>query len=114
MVTSALTIFENKFVGSPLNLGSGLSFWDRLTGVVQTYSKVDDFYGNSKDQQYYISRYLGADIPHYSELERSISLLLANSHFSFGGIRPKVPAIVEIGGIHIKEDGAKIEPVNCC
>lgn len=41
------------------------------------------------------------DLPSYEEMQKNVSLVLANSHFSDGLIRPTVPAYVEIGGIHI-------------
>ncbi|XP_055837485.1 UDP-glucosyltransferase 2-like [Episyrphus balteatus] len=41
--------------------------------------------------------------PSFDEIKKNVSLVLANSHFSQGTIRPDVPALVEIGGIQIKE-----------
>ena len=38
----------------------------------------------------------------YREAKNNISLILANHHFSEGGVRPNVPAMVEVGGLQIK------------
>lgn len=37
------------------------------------------------------------------EVYKNVSLVLTNHHFSQGPIRPNVPALIEIGGIQIKE-----------
>ncbi|GBP82547.1 UDP-glucuronosyltransferase 2B4 [Eumeta japonica] len=41
------------------------------------------------------------EIPNLEELERNASLLLINAHYSTSIVRPYVPNIVEIGGIHM-------------
>ncbi|XP_055846166.1 uncharacterized protein LOC129912079 [Episyrphus balteatus] len=41
--------------------------------------------------------------PSFDEVRKNVSLLLTNHHFSQTPIRPNVPAMVEIGGIQIKE-----------
>ncbi|XP_037931783.1 UDP-glucosyltransferase 2-like [Teleopsis dalmanni] len=48
--------------------------------------------------------YFPADqYPSLDEVKKNISLVFTNHHFSQGPIRPNVPAMVEIGGIQIKE-----------
>lgn len=42
-------------------------------------------------------------MPHLRELVKETSVIFVNSHFSFAGTRPFAPAIIELGGIHIKE-----------
>ncbi|KAM7351747.1 UDP-glycosyltransferase UGT5-like [Cochliomyia hominivorax] len=46
--------------------------------------------------------------PSLSDMEKNVSLIFINGHFSEGPIRPNVPAIVEIGGIQVKD---KPEPL---
>lgn len=41
--------------------------------------------------------------PPLEEVYKNVSLILTNHHFSQGPIRPNVPALIEIGGIQIKE-----------
>ncbi|XP_077291582.1 UDP-glycosyltransferase UGT5-like isoform X2 [Arctopsyche grandis] len=41
--------------------------------------------------------------PSIYELQRKVSLVLLNTHFSIDTVRPQVPGIVEIGGVHIKK-----------
>ncbi|KAG8225142.1 UDP-glycosyltransferase [Ladona fulva] len=44
----------------------------------------------------------GEEIPPFSEIKKSVSLVLVNHHFSLNGGRPLSPSIVEVGGLHIK------------
>ncbi|XP_030377797.1 UDP-glucuronosyltransferase 1-1-like [Scaptodrosophila lebanonensis] len=44
------------------------------------------------------------EMPRYEDLGKNVSLVLFNSHaVSEGPIRPNVPAVIEVGGIHIKD-----------
>lgn len=44
------------------------------------------------------------DMPHIRELVKNTSLMFVNTHYSFEGSRPNAPTIIELGGIHIKEE----------
>ncbi|XP_037806550.1 UDP-glucosyltransferase 2-like [Lucilia sericata] len=46
--------------------------------------------------------------PTLSDMEKNVSLVFCNSHFTEGSVRPNVPAVVEIGGIQVKN---KPEPL---
>lgn len=41
--------------------------------------------------------------PTLSDMEKNVSLVFCNSHFTEGPVRPNVPAIIEIGGIQVKD-----------
>lgn len=41
--------------------------------------------------------------PSLKEMEKNISLIFCNSHFTEGSVRPNVPAVIEIGGIQVKD-----------
>ena len=47
----------------------------------------------------------------YEESVKNISLILLNSHFSQGGVRPYVPAMIEVGGLQIKPTPDKLPDV---
>ncbi|XP_031635700.1 UDP-glucuronosyltransferase 1-3-like [Contarinia nasturtii] len=52
-----------------------------------------------------IQKYMKNDnIPAISELVKETSLMFTNSHYSLSGSRPNVPNVIELGGIHIKEE----------
>lgn len=43
------------------------------------------------------------NFPTFDEVKKNVSLILTNTHFSEGTIRPALPNLIEIGGVHIKE-----------
>jgi len=47
-------------------------------------------------------KYLGENTPSISEIERNISLLMTNSHFTLNYPRPFMPDVVEVGGMHCR------------
>lgn len=49
-------------------------------------------------------RFKNEEIPPISELVKETSLMFVNSHYSFSGSRANSPMVVELGGIHIKEE----------
>lgn len=40
------------------------------------------------------------DTPHIKDIMRNISLVLVNSHYSLGYIKPELPNVVNIAGLH--------------
>lgn len=112
----------NTFVGNPLNLAISpntlhgfeneeMNFWDRLNNVIETYRSIRLYYDRADEQNYFIKKYLGSDIPDYHILERRTALIMSNTHYSYNGIMPKTPAVIQIGGIHIKNDTTKVDKV---
>jgi hypothetical protein len=49
--------------------------------------------------------------PCIEELERNISLVIYNNHFSLNGARPLVPGLIEAGGMHIKQTSESLSKV---
>lgn len=43
------------------------------------------------------------NMPHLRDLTKQTSMIFVNSHYSFTGVKPNSPAVIELGGIHIKE-----------
>ncbi|KNC25155.1 hypothetical protein FF38_08248 [Lucilia cuprina] len=56
-----------------------------------------------KMKKYYRYNFPADRYPPLEEVYKNVSLVLTNHHFSQGPIRPNVPALIEIGGIQIKE-----------
>lgn len=121
VVTTAMNPFTHHFIGNPLNLAiasknlfsykENMTFWDRLLNFVGTHYIIYEHYAEAYKQDEIIKKYLGSDMPHYTELEKSVSLIIANSHHTFHGVQPKVPALVEVAGIHINNDNSTVHPV---
>lgn len=112
----------NSFVGNPLNLAifpyhlrfykEKLDFWDRLHNVLATHHEIRYYHKTAHLQDQYIKKYLGDDMPSYLELEKNTALLFTNSHYSYHGIKPITPAVIEIGGINVQKDSSEpVEPV---
>ncbi|XP_055313328.1 UDP-glucosyltransferase 2-like [Sitodiplosis mosellana] len=43
------------------------------------------------------------NFPTFDEIKKNVSLILTTTHFSEGTIRPALPNLIEVGGLHIKE-----------
>ncbi|KAJ3658299.1 hypothetical protein Zmor_010047 [Zophobas morio] len=69
-----------------------------VLGVLQQlyYNSVMMKYGEDIAKEYF-----GEDSPSLMDITLNTSLLLVNSHFSLTLPRPTVPALVEVGGMHI-------------
>ncbi|XP_014217158.1 UDP-glucuronosyltransferase-like [Copidosoma floridanum] len=114
VVTTAMYPYNHRMIGSPLNLAIAsknlrshndkMSFWERLYNVLMTHWEIYTYDMRAYKQDALIKKYLGPDMPSYTELEKSVSLMLTNSHFSFHGVQPNNPAHIEIAGIHIQDD----------
>ncbi|CAL8107627.1 unnamed protein product [Orchesella dallaii] len=46
--------------------------------------------------------HLGSDVPDVDEIDKNVTLLLMNSHFSLTYPRPLMPDVVEVGGLHTR------------
>lgn len=43
------------------------------------------------------------NFPTFDEVKKNVSLIMTNTYFAEGNIRPSLPALIEVGGAHIKE-----------
>lgn len=49
-------------------------------------------------------QYLKDDnMPHIADLTRNTNMMFVNTHYSLSGAKPNSPAVVELGGVHIKK-----------
>ncbi|XP_012282466.1 UDP-glucuronosyltransferase 2C1 [Orussus abietinus] len=114
--SSDLYPWGNRLVANPENLAlvpTNLApqldlrfFWNRLTNVIDAWIDTAEFdYETTSIQNEYIRKYVGPDVPGVRELEKTIALILVNTHISINGIKPTTPALVEVGGLHIHDDG---------
>uniref|UniRef100_A0A1I8PFT0 UDP-glycosyltransferases domain-containing protein n=1 Tax=Stomoxys calcitrans TaxID=35570 RepID=A0A1I8PFT0_STOCA len=106
----------NRLLGNPAEV----SYYPRLTRVawkapLKFWQKVLNFvdytveryvlqpYINGINEEMYRYNFPPDRYPPLEEVYKNVSLVLTNHHFSQGPIRPNVPALLEIGGIQIKE-----------
>ncbi|KAL5291877.1 Ugt37b1 family protein [Megaselia abdita] len=91
-----------------------MSFMDRvgeflINGVFYGLEEFVNFKFSSYYDEY-VQEFNLKDMPSFDDMRKNVSLVFCNSHFSEGPIRPNVPAIVEIGGIQIKDKPDPLEP----
>lgn len=120
VVTTSPYIDFQRFIGNPLNLAiaaghvdfykRNFTFWDRVCNVLKSYHTLLSDSIRLR-QEPLLKKYLGPDIPSYRVLEKNLALLFTNSHYSFYGIKSKTPALIEIGGINIKNDTSSLDSV---
>ncbi|XP_065364276.1 UDP-glycosyltransferase UGT5-like isoform X4 [Calliphora vicina] len=105
----------NTMVGNPeqpsyvptlfANLKQPLDFGDRVRNYLANFVEHNfiESYMRKRMQELYGYNFPADRYPPLEEVYKNVSLVLTNHHFSQGPIRPNVPALIEIGGIQIKE-----------
>nr|XP_053655223.1 UDP-glucosyltransferase 2-like [Cherax quadricarinatus] len=113
VTTSGLTPWTADLMGNPenpsyipnqyLTYGAHMSLWQR---TVNTLVRIAGPYlrkqlvMNRLDGV--VQRFLGDPSVSLSEVEKNVSLVLVNSHYSLGHPRPMLPNVVEVGGMHCR------------
>lgn len=111
--TTSMIIWHNRRFGNPDNpayvphsllwYGDKMNFIQRVVSVLSTvYTKLkyDSFLDTNKKL---LEKHLNSSISNFDELIKNISLILVNTHWSMEFSRPLVPAVVQIGGVHIQK-----------
>ncbi|KAK0079330.1 hypothetical protein PV326_008802, partial [Microctonus aethiopoides] len=116
--SSPLSSYGNVIVANPENLAfipenlleytGDMTFWMRLYNVVYSFYVREVFKYYTSSQNQVIKKHFGPDAPDIRKLERDIALVIVNSHFTTNEAKPTTPAIIEVGGIHIYDDGSEI------
>ncbi|XP_025834188.1 UDP-glucuronosyltransferase 2B19 isoform X7 [Agrilus planipennis] len=102
-------------VGNPLHpvlnpdtvLGYGriLSFWQR---IVSTYSQIRYVlrydYEIMPELDRIARKYFGDDMPYLGDIEKNVSIILTTHNFITSKPKPTVPALIEIGNVHLKKN----------
>ncbi|XP_059480683.1 UDP-glucosyltransferase 2-like [Neocloeon triangulifer] len=88
-----------------LPLTSKMTFPERLLNTVMTgLIKFLAKYYLKPSMHESAKQFFGPNIPSIEEMERSLSLVIYNNHFSLNSPRPMVPGCVDAGGMHIKQN----------
>ncbi|XP_055627180.1 UDP-glycosyltransferase UGT5-like [Toxorhynchites rutilus septentrionalis] len=90
-----------------------LPYTDRMTLRQRMYNSMVSFYEQLLRSVYYMPKqeamaqknfaHLEGPLPRVAELERQVSVILLNSYAPLTTTRAKVPGLVQVGGLHIKE-----------
>ncbi|XP_075982852.1 UDP-glucosyltransferase 2-like [Anticarsia gemmatalis] len=83
--------------------GQRMSLWERFSNTMAVIiAKVLYKYKSQIPSQVIADRLFGPG-PRLESLAQNYSLVLSNSHFSINEVRPLVPALVEVGGLHLDD-----------
>ncbi|XP_050095496.1 UDP-glycosyltransferase UGT5-like [Anopheles aquasalis] len=90
-----------------------LPFTDRMSLSQRAYNSFVSFYESMLRSWYYMPRqeamaakyfsFLPGPLPLVGDLERQVSVILLNSYAPLTTARARVPGLVPVGGLHIKE-----------
>ncbi|XP_071563454.1 UDP-glucosyltransferase 2-like [Temnothorax nylanderi] len=77
-------------------------FWRRLVNFINTWWNIYSWFNNFANKQQKIAeKYFGNDIPHITDVEKNMSLILINQEPLLAYARPEIPNIVHFSGLHI-------------
>ncbi|XP_017754843.1 PREDICTED: UDP-glucuronosyltransferase 2B1-like [Eufriesea mexicana] len=118
--TCVLYPWISDYIANPENLAfeptnllsypQKMNFWQRLHNVVNNIYAKYEFNSITSEQTAMLRKYVNPDAPDVRELEKKVSMILVNSHVSINGIKDSNPAFIEIGGLHVTEEGVKLPP----
>lgn len=87
-----------------------MGFWQRLYNTLHTLYNKLYFNYLTRMQNEIIRKNFGPDMPSVRELETKVALILINSHIGLNGIQPRTPAAVDVGGLHVQDEGLILQP----
>ena len=95
-----------------LSYTSRMNFWQRLHNTVDAF--VNKYYFNylTRAQDEIIREHFGPDMPGVREIESKLALVLINSHIALNKIQPRTPAAVDVGGLHVYDEGSTLRHVS--
>ncbi|CAH2094518.1 unnamed protein product [Euphydryas editha] len=84
-----------------MGFGQRMNLWERFANTVAViFAKISYKIMSQIPSQAIADRLFGPG-PKLETLAQNYSVVLANSHFSINEVRPLVPALVEVGGLHL-------------
>ncbi|KAF5280449.1 hypothetical protein FQR65_LT03258 [Abscondita terminalis] len=79
------------------------TFYDRLYSVFfSIWIRYEYYYNLLPEQDKVARKYISNNIPYLGDIEKNMSLLFLNVNPILHGIRPNVPAVIELGKIHLQ------------
>ncbi|XP_063367359.1 UDP-glucosyltransferase 2-like [Cydia amplana] len=86
-----------------MGYGQHMTLWERFMNTLSVYwAKILYKYQSQIPSQVIADRLFGPG-PKLEVLAQNYSLVLSNSHFSINEVRPLVPGLVEVGGLHLDD-----------
>ncbi|KAK7085063.1 UDP-glucuronosyltransferase 2A1 [Halocaridina rubra] len=117
VTTSGLTPWTADLLGNPehpayipnqyLSYGDRMSLWERtMNTLVRFISPYLRSHVVLNRLEGVVQRFLGDPMVSLPEIEKNVSMVLVNSHYSLGHPRPLLPNVVEVGGMHCRKPRA--------
>lgn len=79
-----------------------MNFLNRMQNTLLTiYYKYWFRHSIQEKEQEIIEKHFGRRIPDLRDLAKNVSLIIINTHYTFNGVRPLLPGLIEAGGLHI-------------
>ena len=121
MSSNSLFDFMNDPFGNPMNpsfipsslvsYDQNMNFWQRVLNTISTIFMKSIYNYHIRKQDKFVKKYFGNGYTNVYDLQKDVALVLVNSHFVLNGIRPMTHAVVEVGGLHIQDEGEKLPQV---
>lgn len=86
-----------------------MGFWDRLTNTMLGYYTSYEMTSRMNTLSTYVKDHFGIDAS-IDDLHKDVGLYLVNSHHSLNGAKPVTTAVIEVGGLHVTENGDPLSP----
>lgn len=81
-----------------------MTLYERMSNTFWLlYANIMYRFYSDKPSHRLAQQYFGTNLPPLEEIVRNTSLLFVNSHFSVTQSKPSAANVIEVGGIHIKE-----------
>ncbi|CAL1675285.1 unnamed protein product [Lasius platythorax] len=93
-----------------LSFTGRMNFWQRVYNTMHTVYNKLYFNYLTKVQDEIIRKHFGSDMPSVREMESKVALILINSYMALNRIQPKTPAAIDVGGLHIQDEGLTLRP----
>ncbi|KYN31800.1 UDP-glucuronosyltransferase 1-9 [Trachymyrmex septentrionalis] len=87
-----------------------MNFKERLTNFLLMHYLSWEFHYYTNKQLKLVNEHFGMNLPHITDLYNDVSLYLVNSHHSLNGIRPMTTNVIEVGGLHLSDEGDPLSP----
>lgn len=122
VTTTSLYPWQHDIIGNPENLAISpnnlyevssdfTSFWTRLTNAYYGLTSKFDYLHITHSQDEILRQHYGPNAPSVREFEKNVSLILMNSFFPINGIKPMTTGLIEVGGLHIQNEGPTLNDV---
>ncbi|KAJ8676543.1 hypothetical protein QAD02_012330 [Eretmocerus hayati] len=87
----------------------GMNFWQRLQNTVMYHNEVKKFHALTETSQTESMRkHINPNMPSIRVIEKNSALILVNSHHILFGVKPALPTLVPIGGLHVEESDSTL------